>query len=242
MKAIVPLFFFILMKSVPCLFSEAALLSSAADRAAEEAATPPPAARLEDPPPAGDKNAGEKNAVTPETAGDSAQIFIEGSGQLTGETVSRFMISKNSELTAPLIRYLFRLYQTECATEGINSDLALAQMMLETDFLRYGGDVHPNQFNFAGIGAVGNRVKGASFPDMQTGIRAHIQHLKAYASAEALSLPTVDPRYHLVAKGKAVSLRDLTGRWATAPHYDRAIYRLLCEMRALQAAAPEGDF
>lgn len=50
--------------------------------------------------------------------------------------------------------------------------------MKETGFLKYGGDVLPNQYNFAGIGATG-AVHGASFSNVRMRIRAQIQTFKS---------------------------------------------------------------
>ena len=67
----------------------------------------------------------------------------------------------------------------------------------------------PSQNNFAGIGAVGGGAAGNSFPTAQIGIRAQIQHLKAYATKDALKNPCVDPRYNLVDKGCAPTLEEI---------------------------------
>ena len=70
---------------------------------------------------------------------------------------------------------------------------------------KYGGIVLPTQNNYAGIGALNGNAKGqaATFPDPRTGVRAQIQHLKAYASTEALVNECVDPRFSLVVRGVA---------------------------------------
>ena len=60
-----------------------------------------------------------------------------------------------------------------------------------------------HQFNFAGIGTTGGGVAGVSYPDVRTGIRAQVQHLKAYACEEALNQDCVDTRFDLVARGSA---------------------------------------
>lgn len=79
--------------------------------------------------------------------------------------------------------------------------------MKETGWLRFGGDVTVSQYNFSGIGAVGGGAKGASFPDVRTGIRAQVQHLRAYADSSAttasLANAVVDPRFTYVRKGAA---------------------------------------
>ena len=89
--------------------------------------------------------------------------------------------------------------------------------MLETGYLRFGGQVEPADHNFGGIGACDSCRRGLRFPDPETGIRAHIQHLWAYASptadAAALARPLADVRFRYVQPpGKA----PLWRRWATA--------------------------
>lgn len=63
----------------------------------------------------------------------------------------------------------------------IRWDIAFFQMMLETGNLTFRGDVSATQNNFAGMGATGNHVPGESFPDVATGVKAHLQHLLMYA-------------------------------------------------------------
>ena len=63
----------------------------------------------------------------------------------------------------------------------IRWDIAFFQMMLETGNLTFKGDVSAKQNNFAGMGATGNHVPGESFPDVATGVKAHLQHLLLYA-------------------------------------------------------------
>lgn len=83
--------------------------------------------------------------------------------------------------------------------------LRFAQSLKETGFFKYGGIVLPSQNNYAGIGALNGNGKGeaATFPTPRIGVRAQIQHLKAYASKKALVNPCVDPRFHLVTRGSA---------------------------------------
>ena len=104
---------------------------------------------------------------------------------------------------APNITRFCELYDLECKREGIKTEVAFSQAMKETNFLRYTGDVKIGQFNFAGLGATGNGVPGNSFKNVQIGIRAHVQHLKAYASSAGLNSECVDPRYQYVKKGSA---------------------------------------
>ena len=88
------------------------------------------------------------------------------------------------------------------------------QAIVETGWFRFGGSVPAWKNNFAGIGATDTNPAPAAFPDARTGVRAQIQHLRAYAdpgattcSVPPLHRPCVDPRFALVVpKGKAPDL------------------------------------
>ena len=96
---------------------------------------------------------------------------------------------------AATIEQFCQIFLEECQAEGVKAEVAFAQAMHETGFLKFGGDVLPNQYNFAGLGATGNGTHGNSFKDVRTGIRAQVQHLKCYASTEPLNQTKVDPRW-----------------------------------------------
>jgi hypothetical protein len=145
--------------------------------------------------------------------------------------VQLLMFLKNNN-EAVLTNYgdLPHLYREEAEIEGVNHDIAFCQMCIETNFLRFGRDIQPEQNNFASLGAIANsktNTLGASFPDQRTGVRAHIQHLKAYASNAPLFQPVVAPRFHLVSRGIAPVLHQLTGRWTIDPLCDRKILALI---------------
>lgn len=131
---------------------------------------------------------------------------------------------------APTLKKFCQLYYKECEKEEIRAEVAFAQAMHETNFLRYGGDVSISQFNFAGLGATGGGVSGNSFATVQIGIRAHVQHLKAYASTEPLNNECVDPRFGYVTRGTAPYVEWLAipdnpyGKgWATDVNYTNAL-------------------
>lgn len=104
---------------------------------------------------------------------------------------------------AKTIEEFCKIYDEECKAEGVRTEVAFCQAMKETGYLKFGGDVKINQFNFAGLGATGNGVSGNSFPNMRIGIRAHIQHLKAYACEDELNQDCVDERFKYVTRGCA---------------------------------------
>jgi len=64
---------------------------------------------------------------------------------------------------------------------NIRWDFAFFQMLLETNALKFTGDVSSSQNNFAGLGATGGGVKGESFTNVSEGVRAHLEHLLIYA-------------------------------------------------------------
>ena len=126
---------------------------------------------------------------------------------------------------ASTIEQFAQIFYEEANAEGVKAEVAFTQCMKETGFLKYGGDVLPNQYNFAGIGATG-AVHGASFKDVRTGVRAQIQHLKAYASTSPLNNACVDPRFNLVTRNSAPYVEWLGIKenpngygWASAKNY-----------------------
>ncbi len=117
-----------------------------------------------------------------------------------------------------------QILYSEAVFEGVNAEVLFAQVMVETGWLQFGKDVFIHQFNFGGLGATGG-VAGASFLDVRTGIRAQVQHLKAYASKAPLKNPCVDPRFDLVSRGIAPYAEDLQGKWAESPTYASSLRR-----------------
>lgn len=134
---------------------------------------------------------------------------------------------------ASTIEEFAKIFYEEANAEGVRAEIAFAQCMKETGFLKYGGDVLPNQYNYAGIGATG-AVHGAEFKDVRTGIRAQIQHLKAYASNSKLVNDCVDPRFNLVKRNSAEYVEWLGIQenpnglgWASAKNYGYSIVKMV---------------
>lgn len=137
---------------------------------------------------------------------------------------------------APTLKEFCQIYYDEAAAEGVKAEVAFVQAMKESAWLKFGGIVKIEQFNFAGIGALDGNSQGqsASFPDVRTGIRAQIQHLKAYGSAEPLKNVCVDPRFGYVTRNSAPYVEWLgikenpngTG-WASDAKYGYAIVNMI---------------
>ncbi|MED3724593.1 S-layer homology domain-containing protein [Priestia filamentosa] len=161
---------------------------------------------------------------------------IMGDSVLTASQMAAFVHSKNSSnihLYGITVEELAQLFLIAGKHEGVRGDVAFVQALKETGYFKYGGDVVPEQNNYAGIGTTGGGVKGHYFDTPATGVYAQIQHLKAYASKEPLNTPLVDPRYKYVTKGIAPTWPDLQGRWAMQPrgNYGDDILSIYKEMQ-----------
>lgn len=137
---------------------------------------------------------------------------IMGEGAATSQQLLGFTRSINEDFPSelPLI------YLEIGKRYGIRGDIAFAQMLKETAYFRFGGNVKKEQNNFAGIGAIGGGSAGASFKTMEEGVIAHIQHLYAYCTTKPIPAgeTLIDPRFHLVNRGSAPTWEALNGKWA----------------------------
>ena len=181
-----------------------------------------------------------------ESSTETEKTAIMGKAQTTASQMAAFCLSKNASPQIPscTVEELARMFIEEGEAEGVRGDVAFAQSLHETGYFKYGGIVTPEMNNFAGIGALNGNATGqaASFPDPRTGVRAQIQHLKAYASTEALVNACVDPRFSLVARGVAPYVEWLgaadnpQGRgWAVpGAGYGANVVKLLGQILAFQ--------
>ncbi|MRG88346.1 N-acetylmuramoyl-L-alanine amidase [Salinibacillus xinjiangensis] len=155
--------------------------------------------------------------------GDTGYAIL-GETYLSPELMNQYVKTIN-----PQAIEIASYYLTYGERYGIRGDVAFAQAMHETDFLRFTGVVQPEQNNFCGLGATGPNNPGASFQTAKEGVLAHIQHLYAYASTDSLpnSDPLVDPRYDLVTRGSATTWTALNGKWAVpGDNYGQMILNL----------------
>lgn len=157
-----------------------------------------------------------------------------GKNELTKKKMGDFVLSVNEKpkVNCADIYDLASLYLKLGKKENIRGDVAFAQAIKETGYFRFNGDVSFNQNNYAGIGAIGGGVFGASFNTPEEGVRAHIQHLKAYASKDNLNTTKIDPRFDLVSRGIAPYWEDLNGRWAVPGiEYGQSIIKIFNSMK-----------
>lgn len=151
---------------------------------------------------------------------------IIGSGNLSVSALEAFLRSVNPEALKQFPD-IAELYLDEAASEKVNPDVAFAQALLETDFFRFSGKNKSLQNNFGGLGAIGASPEGATFSSATIGVRAHIQHLKAYANREPLVKDKVDPRFGFIRRGSAPRVELLSNRWSADPKYGEKILAIL---------------
>lgn len=158
------------------------------------------------------------------------------------------------KLTCSINKWIDTVYE-EAKIENVRADIVVAQAIKETGYFRFGGELTYKDNNFAGIGVTGTSGAKESFPTARIGIRAQVQHLKAYSSTDTLVQNCVDPRFNLVSRGSAPSVEELAGRWAYPGYntskygslevaaksnatYGQEIYKLIEQARAYEHDAP----
>lgn len=192
------------------------------------------------------ENAEKKQETQTEEVIADGQYPIMGQSSVTTEQMVSYFQSSGKAYPAESlakggadsIETFCRIYVEEAQAEGVRPEVAFVQTMKETGFLQYGGDASIEQFNFAGLGTTGGGVPGNSYPDVRTGVRAQIQHLKAYATADPLAQECVDDRYEYVQKGSAPYVQWLGQKenpqgagWATAENYGYSIVEMISHLK-----------
>lgn len=169
---------------------------------------------------------------------------IAGEAVATAAQMAAYIKAKRPDVEQSVID-MIPLYLSEGKVEGIPGDIAFAQSCVETGNFAFPSDtcaVTLAQNNFAMMGVTATFAKGEIFPTPQMGIRAQIQHLKAYANSEALVGECVDPRFKYVSRGSAPYVEWLGQQenpkgkgWATAKGYGDRILAVLAEIRGTKA-------
>ncbi len=132
---------------------------------------------------------------------------IMGKSIATVEQMRAFIKAINPEVDQKIID-MIPYYLSEGEAEGVRGDIAFAQSCVETGYFRFekagtGSAVTIDDNNFCGLGVTQLGIHGCIFNTPQEGIRAQIQHLKAYGSTLPLNGEQVDPRFGYVQRGCA---------------------------------------
>ena len=175
-----------------------------------------------------------KAAMGGASSGTDGYTKIMGNAVATAEQMKAYLKAKNPAVAQSVLD-MVPLYFSEGKAEGVRGDIAFAQSCLETgNFAFSGSAVTLSQNNFCGMGVTGGGVKGNSFDTPQLGIRAQVQHLKAYASTEALKNTCIDPRFKYVTRGCAEYVEWLGQKenpdgkgWAAGAGYGEKILTIL---------------
>ena len=175
---------------------------------------------------------------------DVSGTKIMGAAVATAEQMRTYIKAKNPKVAQSVLN-MVPLYLSEGAAEGVRGDIAFAQSCLETGNFGFAGSaVTLDQNNFCGMGVTANGLKGNSFSTAQLGIRAQVQHLKAYASTEPLKNECIDPRFKYVARGCAEVVEWLGQKenpqgkgWATGAGYGEKIITILNSILATAGGA-----
>jgi len=167
--------------------------------------------------------------VQPPRSGDPS---VMGTDTVELDRFLEVVLARNPSLGRNGWTEVWTAYRDACQTEGVSQAVALAQMILETNAMKFGGVVRPGQNNFAGLGTVDGSTPGLSFPDLRTGALAQVQHLKAYATTAPLVSKSVDPRFKYVKRGTAPTIRSLAGRWAADPGYGDKLVALWLRLKS----------
>jgi len=164
-------------------------------------------------------------------------VPVMGCSRLTVDQIVSWFNSQSRPAYAASvpIDQLVQYFVNEGWDENVRGDIAFAQAIIETGWFSFPGIVPASANNFAGLGAT-QPGTFAVFPDAQTGVRAQIQHLRAYADAtvtvDTLHHPLVDPRFDYVQpKGKAPYWNQFgNGIWAASSTYATSILNLYTRM------------
>ena len=168
------------------------------------------------------------------SSGTDGYTKIMGDAVAAAEQMKAYLKAKNPDVAQSVLD-MASLYLSEGKAEGVRGDIAFAQSCLETgNFTFSGSAVTLSQNNFCGMGVTSNGMKGNSFDTPQLGIRAQVQHLKAYASTDALKNACIDPRFKYVTRGCAEYVEWLgqkenpSGKgWAAGAGYGEKILSIL---------------
>lgn len=175
---------------------------------------------------------------------------IMGTSRATvGQMVSWFNASGKSfpsdvygKYGADSIEDFCQILFNEAQAEGVRAEVVFTQAMKETGWFSFGGQVGAEQCNFCGLGATDVGAAGVDFSShgesaVRMGLRAQVQHLKAYACADALNGICADPRFDLVLRGSATTVKALSGQWATAESYGEDLTKMINDLLGLAETA-----
>jgi hypothetical protein len=158
--------------------------------------------------------------------------------RVTAQQIAAWVASKRiTDARPPVpVAELAQYYIEEGAAEGVAGELAFIQAIIETGWFRFSTRVPPEFNNFSGMGAVDGGTTANRYPTPRIGVRAQIQHLRAYAdptvTVASLANPLVSTRWYLVnPRGMAPTWEQFgNGVWASDPGYAKLVLSLYSQL------------
>lgn len=148
-------------------------------------------------------------------------LLVTGQFNPDIDSVISRIAQKNPSVEKDEISHIVYAYFSEALAEDVNPLVAIAQMLYHTKYLAAKG-IMEKTYNF---GLLGSNDEN-SFSSRSEGIRAHVQHIKAYSKAKIKSGSIVDPRYAILERegltGTKTFLRELVDSWYVEGRRDKA--------------------
>lgn len=182
---------------------------------------------------------GYSTTVTPET------MTIMGYEEVDVDEAITFIIGLIGEDNIDKIKLNgaslnFHISNTNKAAkaENVNAYFVLAQQLLETGIFTFeNSSVKPEYYNFAGLGATDKDPKPNKFFSDYEGQLAQVQHLKGYATTDALNEECKDQRFSLLAnkRGTATNAAELSNKWASKAEYGKLLANMYNRFHSTEA-------
>jgi len=178
---------------------------------------------------------------------DSVEVKIIGQSNTTVDQMVSFFNASNgsypstvyNSLGAATIEEFCELIFEEAELEGVKAEVLFAQIMKETNWLRFTEAIQPEQCNYGGLGVTEEKPEGESFADVKAGLRVQVQLLKCFASNEALENACESVLWEEITqrfgRGSAPNLADLSEKWANSDSdYGKDLMAIVKELLAYQ--------
>jgi len=181
--------------------------------------------------------AGLQNDNSPYSGSIISSSKVNGTSKLTKEGIKEYIRTKNPGwewiyVGNAIIEDYFKIAREE----GVNADIAIAQMLHTTDNFKKRDRVEKT-CNYGGLSNTGD-FKGDFKGSSTNGIRAHIQHLKGYMKEYPTRAPFVDPRFQFAYERgyKEITFEQVCKNWSADPGYGQKIENILRDLYRISGA------
>ncbi len=168
-------------------------------------------------------------------------LAILGDPLVSAKDLAAFVRKRGKAHSSIDIEKLAETFIAEGRAEGVRSDVAWVQSIIETGWFSFGASmVRTDDYNYAGIGACDSCSRGIIFPSMSDGVRTQVQLLRTYATKGLTTRDLANPPPRLAPEKSSVrgccrTWMGLSGVWATGPGYGIKILTLYNQLLAFAA-------